>query len=136
MKRFLFLIIGICLLYSCNTIDYIPKKTAVFDVDFTKYASKGFLITPHEYTGNYESIGLITYKTSPKAKFNTSDWYIDQISLNETIDSVYNICIKKGADALIDFKFEWFDTQYNKQVIQPVTIPGIRISGFAIKRKP
>jgi len=144
------LVIGCCacILTSCMTEQYMVFEYKPYDefrgIDFSKYTAQGFLITPELYRGDYESIGLIDYKLMPGARFQTPDgklatlpyypgnerWYGGKISISQTLDSVYLICKKMGADALMNFKVE-----QPEDVHAEITIKGYTISGFAIKRK-
>ena len=45
------------LLGCAPSTEYIPATTAYFTIDFTSFAEKGFLITPHGYEGKYSGIG-------------------------------------------------------------------------------
>jgi hypothetical protein len=111
----------------------------------------GFFITPETISSNYESVGLFCYEIVPSAeydKFTVIDsysydleprtirkykWVIENVSLNQAMDSVYTNCVTWGADAIIDFKIESISNPYLTK--EPVTINGFKISGFAIKRK-
>lgn len=160
MKKVL-VILGIVLLFtSCTTItilNSVQKEESFYGIDFRTYTEKGFLMTPENYSGEYESIGLITYKIIPAAKYvlinnktknvlyyntytDTYYWIKDDINFQNVLDSVYVNCVSMGADALINLKMnliskEYLLDKYSKPISNPVTISGYEISGYAIKRK-
>lgn len=159
MKKLIFLF-SLFMFFSCATelptLYNIDKEYNFFGIDFSKYSKAGFLITPEKYNDNYESIGLVTYELLPGGIYkhmgkkvnpayggsNTSvprfidiyKWIIDEVSLEQSIDSMYIRCEKMGADALVNFKLENHWKDYN-QISNPTTVMGYKLSGFAIKRK-
>jgi hypothetical protein len=137
------------ILSACTTtLNLIPTETSYFGIDFRKYTSEGFLITPEKYLGEYESIGVVKYVIVPGAEYKVlnkvtySDgttqsiqkWVVNQITLSQGLDSLYHLSKAMGADAIVNFSSN--TTQRNYQSIaNPVTLEGYELSGFAIKRK-
>lgn len=115
-------------------------------LDFTYYSEKGFLFTPEQYNGDFESCGLIVLEFWPKVKrdFDNSslkpgqfysegqgkNWVYTPISSVEILDSLYLKSKRLGADAMVKLYIEEFEGNYG-----PVTAPCKRVSGYAIKRK-
>lgn len=115
-------------------------------LDFTKYTSKGFLFTPEQYSGDFESCGIIKLEFWPKVKrdFNNTNlqpgqfysegqgtnWVYTPITSIEILDSLYLKSMRLGADAIVRLNIEEFEGDYG-----PVTAPCKRVSGYAIKRK-
>ena len=151
MKKLILLL----LIVGCATPPkVIPEIQLIIDIDFTEYTQKGFLITPNAYTGNYESIGLITLIYYPEARLITkeieyegkdkegnkltrkeSEWVINKINSKALLDSVYTTCIEMGADAFTQLKILDAPTMpYAINTLNPVSINGIKIEGYAIKR--
>lgn len=128
---------------GCTSIKYIPKSTTIGVLNFKKYVDKGFLFTPHEYKGDYESIGLLSITVTPQAKLKTVKtakdttrvWSVDTVKSDEVLDILYEKAKGMGADAIIDFVIKEVVNIYNEYGSHPVTIFGFTAIGFAIKRK-
>jgi len=50
------------------------------------------------------------------------------------VDSIYNISIEMGANAISGFNVEPHEIEY-LNIMNPVIVKGIRITGMAIKRQ-
>lgn len=150
-KPFLAVILCGLLFIGCSTgIKFISKSMTMGIFNFKKYSESGFLFTPHNYLGDYQSIGLMSIMLSPSARLNRiktnekgiSDsaiykqvWDIDSIDVEEALDSLHSQAIKLGANAIIDLQIKEISQTYNVNTGQPVvTIFGFKIDGFAIKR--
>ena len=153
MKKCLIIIfIG---LLSCTSM---PKKyervESYFILDFSKYNDLGFLFTPGDYNGEYKAIGNISYKYIPAAELikkpeidNTNYKYvkcridtsskivIEKLNFEEIMDTIYKNVKAKGADAILYLKIEPESEAYSFKNLTDVTVEGINISGFAIKRE-
>jgi hypothetical protein len=152
MKNFIYLFILIALSSCATELKVIYPEETFYNIDFTPFTEKGFLITPEKYEGKYESIGMIDFIAKPGAKFEKSyqdfytsttgittfkdvyKWKTDMIIFSDVLNKVYEQCTKMGADALINFRNEITEDRYTN-ILNPVTILGYRITGFAIKRK-
>ena len=135
-----------CLYCGCAGGDRL-KRVYVYGYDFTKYTAVGFLFTPEKYLGEYESIGMLVVEIYPEIKkekktsmqYGTSDydkpqgWHYYPISTGEALDSLYSIATKMGADAVVNLVIE--DAEEKWGVLNDSTIPGKKVSGFAVKRK-
>ena len=143
---------------GCSTLTelkFIYPFESLHKIDFTPYTSKGFLITPEKYNGDYESVGLINFTAMPGAQYKLAgsrfvpdytgtsnipryvqyfDWVIDSISFDKVLTKAYEVCKNMGADALVNFNYEAVNYPYYN-IKNPVTITGYKIYGFAIKRK-
>ena len=151
MKRIIPLLIALFVLAGCTAnqlmLDKTPKTDKFYMLDFSSYSKKGFLFTPKTYSGEYESIGVIDYTFIPAAKNETRKevrdgiytdyhyWIEDQFTTYDLLDTVYTRCKSKGADAVIDLKIEYESKNYGQGYANPATISGLKISGYAIKRK-
>lgn len=150
MKSIIFFIISLFLL-SCSQPREISKQVFVSGYNFTAFTSKGFLFSPEQYLGDYESIGLIEVEIYPGVEKTNSKsdeeenrmdtwsrdsefeygWrYTDNITPDEVLDSLYSITSLMGADAVVRLDITRVSIVQNK-----ITLPGIKVSGFAIKRK-
>ena len=145
-KKVLFVLLGSILFsYSCSPT-YYQKEVHTYVYDFTDYTKKGFLFTPEQYLGNYESIGIIDVKIYPQTEYKEANsteedendsfkrgsnkWIYYIVSTQEVLDSLYNRASIMGADAVVRLIIQDFDVNYGK-----VSAVGKRASGFAIKRK-
>ncbi|KKN85467.1 hypothetical protein LCGC14_0277860 [marine sediment metagenome] len=143
------LIFGACLLSSCTVITKIPGYESLTGLDFRPYTEQGFLITPYEYGGEYSTISMINYEVMPSARLpqttysnapsgivttRSGDWVIDELDVQIALDSIFEICINQGANALVDLEVTGISKGY-MNIAKPVTIYGIRITGLAIERK-
>ena len=144
MKKIISLTITLIIfLVSCSPITKIEKQVKVYDYDFTKYKNKGFMFTPEMYSGDYEEIGLIAVEILPELRRVTSKyfspgqyytpdmlWEYVPVSSEEILDNLYVKAINMGADAIVNLSITDIELIYAN-----VSAPGIRASGFAIKRK-
>lgn len=133
----LFTLIYLC---ACSTVSKIEKQVIVTGYDFTSYTNEGFLFTPENYVGNYESIGILSVEILPELRktgrgkagqFYTPNmlWQYIPVRTSEVLDSLYKKAINMGADAIINLVIKRTELTYKN-----VTAPGVEASGFAIKR--
>jgi hypothetical protein len=153
---FCFLVLSSSAISQVKNTIYPAEKVYAFN--FTPFIQKGFLMTPEKYSGIYEPVGIINYESIPGAEFKlverlvtdraygindqpvtkkVYDWVIDSIPIQSILTKFYNECVKLGADALVNFEYEFFSNSFGvvHGFDSPFTIYGIRMSGFAIKRK-
>ncbi len=124
---------------SAPLISTINPVSDFRDIDLRPYTKKGFLITPGEYHGNFEAIGIINYSLWPGAKRRiinitagpvAKDWEVENVKIDEVLDRAYKEATALGADAITHF-----DVRSITRTIEGATLTGVEISGFAIKRK-
>ena len=138
-------LVVLLLILSCTSIipppALMPEKLAVTGIDFTKYTNMGFLFTIDTYSGEYESIGVIELDYMPQANYikregeaQTIHTMVIQkkIDLSKAMDKIYDICVAMGADALTQMDFEYYQSLYPETYYN---LDGMKLSGFAIKRK-
>ena len=112
-----------------------PKTLKIYKYDFRQYNSKGFLITPSTYYGDYESIGMLDITLFPPIVRSGANyqgapqWKVEYLNTQEVIDSLYTKAVEYGADGIMNFTVS-FETQ-NNGILE---IVGTRVSGYAIKR--
>jgi len=150
MKNILLVIISIAsisLLISCKTAEELQPTCNLYAFDFSKYAGDNFLFSPWEYTGEYKSIGLLTLEFFPGVKKYypsaldkkphrhqqkvDAEWVVENFEPSEAIDSLYIRAKNMGADAIMNFDIK----PISKTDGDFLLVDGIRITGFAIKRK-
>ena len=107
------------------TIERMPeaRKVTALHVDTVKSKKKGFL--------NVEAQAGRPVKTLAREKWKVG--VITQKDLDETMDDLYQKAKGKGADAIVNFKFEDI-RQRVADTNKILVLVGIRVSGFAIKR--
>lgn len=146
MKYILSLFVIAVLFISCSATKPIERSELFSGIDFRKYTENNFFITPLEYTQPYEPIGLINFTMYPEVKdvpstYSSSDgyilmdsngqrWFIGNIQTSDAVDKIYRYCTEMKADALM-----MFDVNVVYKNNGALSVPGLEISGFAIKRK-
>lgn len=140
----------IAVLISCSTpLSLVPEKKLIVGYDFTKYSDAGFLFTPNEYTGAYESVGLINLIYTPRAELvevyagysvdgaqpiMKKAWKAEKYDSEMLLDMVYESCVELGANAFTQMEINAYEETHGGNTLYPVKIDGAKISGFAIKR--
>ncbi len=153
MKK-LFLLFLSLLFATCTTLK-VDKAMVVTAFDFSKYSKQNFLITPDSYNGDYESIGLISaslfasvtetelptnmhengkfsWETdSTYLMFSVNKYYlIEKINTEEVVEELFQTVKRMGGDAITNLK-----TNFTYRERYGIYIPGVELTGFAIKRK-
>lgn len=136
----------IFIISSCGPLKHIPGYEIFMGVDFRPYSEKGFLITPHEYHGEFTSIYMIDYILMPEASYQPAQYEDNQkveeggwrfsykdADIEHAVESIYNKCVEMGADAIMDFNIQTHEDEYDF-IPNPVTVKGLLITGVAIKR--
>ena len=145
MKRIglFFLFLSCHVITSCGTqYRVIEKESQSIVFDFRKYTNRGFMFTPEKYTKEYESIGLIdlviytkmvqAQKTIGEKPVLNLGWTPIPINPNELIEMAYREATSMGANAITGFQIK-NTSRFNP--IHKIDVPGVRLVGFAIKRK-
>ena len=138
-------ILTILIITGCVTTESLPGSKTFTKFDFSKYSEKGFLFTPEGYNDDYQSIGMINItfwpevlkkgdKPDPAKSYRTTfsagnRWFIERLNMQTAIDSMYSKATEMGADAVIRF-----NANYKTKRHAMMTIVGIDVTGFAIKR--
>lgn len=136
--------LSILLFFSCTGPKEQMQEVYHTGVDFIKYTKNNFLITPEQYLGEYESIGLlntIMYPEIRKVDYRTlindpsyqrwdEGWSIKKLDLNVALDSMYHQAVRMGADAI-----SRFNISHVSKINGNKYVDGVELSGLAIKRK-
>lgn len=159
MKRIAVFALALVIMASCTVqmkeITKIQGYTIMNKIDFRKYSDKGFLITPEKYSGEYHAVGMIDFIKMPGAVYVKrtrlddnnkpvtpefghpaeidKNWVPENINMDAVLEDLYKQCVALGADAIINFNLET-NSVLHGGITNPVTIEGVRITGFAIKR--
>ncbi len=154
-QTLIFLILTAMIFTSCGSLKVSEWDSGYFTTgyDFTEYSISGFLFTPFEYNGRYESIGLINVTLIPnvqrveherqslfseKPRFEGQRIVTDPQGYKYSVERPYTPHLIKqafdeatamGADAIITVSINYTTLQNG-----PIDIPTVRLSGFAIKR--
>ena len=129
------LILLTCVLSGCRTVKHIPPTTVVTGIDFTPYTAQKFMFTPEMYRGDYESVGVINVSMHaegnliPNARTGRHEWVFSPLLIDDVVREAHKRAVAMGANAVVNFSVKAAPT-----VVGTVTIPGIEVSGFAIKR--
>lgn len=131
-------------------ITHIPPVTLTSGIDFTEYTKRGFMFTPEEYTGAYESMGVITVSMYAEGNLEPPPrpprrgifgnggaeqpelvWRFKELRVQDVLEETHKRATGMGADAVVRFNV--------RAVTRPsgvalVDVPGIEVTGFAIKR--
>jgi hypothetical protein len=149
MKKYLLPFLFLCFWNCAPAPTFIPKYSKISAIDFSPFTEKGFLFTPNKYNGDYKSIGIINFTYFPEAKLtelkikrNKRDdegitktfWDVESYDSNILLYEIYTSCVSLGADALTEFKIKNVQSKHGEDSTDPVTINGIEMYGFAIKR--
>jgi len=132
---------------ASQSINNIKREVVISDIDFRKYSEHGFLFTPFEYSGKYESVGIVSATIFPAARYynmTSSDngagspiggsWTVQRVFANDVIDSLYSKYSALGANAIVDLKLSSAAKQYNAGMMNAIELQGVTVTGFAIKR--
>jgi hypothetical protein len=138
-----FVVVGLIILIAAGcTGSRLSEQTWSLGYDFTKYAEKGFLITPQEYEGTYQSMGTIHVEHYPAGISVTASnvqaapnlirigqYFYKVASAEDVIDVAYQDATSMGANALVRF-----DVDASIKTVEGVERPVLVVTGFAIKR--
>ena len=148
MKKLLLLLLVIAISTSaCSGPKTIAREetSIVTGYDFSEYTEQGFLFTPEQYLGDYNSIGMITVTLWPDVNKriervpipgqpgrhqNVEKFSQGVINVEKAINEIYNKAVTMGADAITRF-----DVNATSRENGTLLVTGVEISGFAIKRK-
>jgi uncharacterized protein YbjQ (UPF0145 family) len=120
---------------ACNRLTYIPPSTAVTGIDFTPYTAQGFMFTPEMYRGDYESVGVINVAMQAEGKLvrkdrsGTSEWEFSELKIDDVVREAHKRAVAMGANAVVNFT-----VKASPRTVGTVSVPGIEVTGFAIKR--
>jgi len=130
MKELLWLL----LLVGCVNHPPIPSVTVVAGLDFSRYTVRGFFFSPDPYSGPHDMKGLVTVRRYSSARYvdSLASWEYGPVGAQEALDSVYARSVAMGADAFVRTEFQPVELPAT-----PTTprLPGIQITGYAIKRR-
>jgi hypothetical protein len=118
---------------GCSGLTYIAPSTEVRSIDFTEYSRQGFMFTTEMYQGPYESIGIIYVTMHAEGKLETVNavqrWIFSDLKVQDVIAEAHRKATGMGADAVVKL-----DIRANDKTVGLITVPGIEVSGFAIRR--
>ena len=131
--------LGLFLVLGCSgPLLHIPSVTVVSGVDLARYSSRGFFFSTEPYSAAHETMGLVavtSYAELRQEKSQTlfgTQWTTVPVPLQTVVDTVYARAVAMGADAFVKMEFHSVTTPATPE--HPA-IPGIEITGVAIKRR-
>jgi hypothetical protein len=136
---------------ATTSVELWQTELRSYGYDFRPYTEQGFLFTPEKYLGEYEAVGLVDIVYVPEIIKSSSEgrppnrdgyriitsgtaagggyYYVEIPDTDRLIAELYDLASGLGADALTNFNMAT-ETLFNGGV----SIPTIKVSGFAIKR--
>jgi hypothetical protein len=120
---------------ACRPLKYIAPATSVTGIDFTPYTAQGFMFTPEMYRGDYESVGVINVIMQAEGNLvgdprrGGSEWQFSELNVGDVVKEAHKRAVAMGANALVNFS-----VRSASRLVGTVTVPGIEVTGFAIKR--
>lgn len=136
MKKLILSVIVI-IITGCTSVYEIPRRDLTTLLDFRPYTEKGFLITTETYNGEYEPVGVVSYKIKPSCnneglmKSGIDLWVPNVVPTHELLDSLFVLCRNLGSNGIMNFWFENGESPSN--TLQDIYT--ISAGGFAIIRK-
>lgn len=133
MRRLILAVLAaVCV--GCASTNPHPEIINTYGFDFSEYTEEGFLITPEQYLGEYQSIGLIRVVMWPEVTSRSGSgdqyyWQTGDLNVEKAIDEIYKKADSLGANAITRFEIT-STSRRNGNII----VEGVEISGFAIKR--
>lgn len=146
MRKLIIAFVCICFATSCG-VTIVPHDRIVLTsfADYTKYTEEGFLISPTNYTADFESIGELHIEVKPalsvRRKAPTYDggskktiYMYEEIEFTELVDIAVKQAKERGADAIVNFSINSTDNSLytDNGVVYGRTYI---IKGFCIRRK-
>ncbi|MCD4652140.1 MAG: hypothetical protein K8S56_10220 [Candidatus Cloacimonetes bacterium] len=136
-------------------LEKIEKYKHVSGFDFSSYNARNFMVTPRGYNGKYEPLGMLNFVVCEGAAMEEKllfiadkhakeaglediavfEWIVEELDYNEILEYVYQTAISMGGNAVVDFRITRNDKTYvNSPGYPGVTVPGVEIYGFVIRR--
>lgn len=119
---------------ACSNLKYVAPNTDVRSIDFSEYTRQGFMFTTETYQGAYESVGIIYVTMHAEGKLEDvkgfPQWVFSDLKVQDALAEAHRKALAMGANAIVKL-----DIQADNKVLSPVlAVPGIEVSGFAIRR--
>lgn len=101
---FIVLITALCI-SSCYTLQPRGRSECVSYIDYHKYTSAGFFLSPTDYPGQYESLGYMQIDIEPEIvatndNYICTEYAIAEIPGDELLKSIVTKAIAKGANGI------------------------------------
>lgn len=139
MKRLTWMALAVST--ACVSTKTIPPVTVVTELDLRRYAQHGFLFSPDPYSGQFDALGFVKVTEYDGLEWSTQDdeWHLIPVRTTDVIDSAYARATGIGADALVRMDIRVVesagdDPEWRLAKSPPRSVPGIQVSGWAIKR--
>lgn len=93
------------------------------------------MFTPEMYRGDYESVGVINVAMQAEGRLvrngrtGVSEWEFSDLKIADVVKQAHTRAVAMGANAVVNFS-----VKAAPRLLGTVTVPGIEVTGFAIKR--
>jgi hypothetical protein len=93
------------------------------------------MFTPEMYRGDYESVGVINVTMQAEGrlvanpKTGANEWQFSELRIADVVKESHRRAVEMGANAVVNFS-----VKAAPRLVGTVTVPGIEVNGFAIKR--
>ena len=131
MNHFILTLLVAMILTSCSAVIQVDSVQYEYVIDFRPFESQGFLFTPQDYDLEYDSKGMIDIRVYAQVirRCNVCAQKVKPIEIGELLNNIYNEAVAMDADAVVNLQIK--DIQRSESGL---LVPGINISGLAIKR--
>ena len=136
LRRFLALMLACSMAACAHPLTHVDPETIIGGVDFRAHSRKGFLFTPNAYPGEFEAVGMVTVTMYAEANASRSGpngsnwvWEYSALAPQDALTEIRKRATALGADAISNTTLRAVT-----RTVGGAAIPGIEVSGFAIKR--
>lgn len=117
----------------------IEPEVRVTGLDFREHTREGFLFSPNAYPGDFESIGVVAVAVFAEGERVTggasfaggpsTTWRFIPVDAQGALTEARKRATALGANALVNVQ-----VRDVAKAVGLVSVPGVEVSGFAIKR--
>jgi hypothetical protein len=140
MKNVFILLITALCISSCFTLNPRDRREYVNYLDYQKYTSAGFFLSPTDYPGKYEPLGYMQIDIHPEIvetneDYIYSEYAMREIPADELLESIVAKAIAKGANGISNLSIKRITvTTYNKYATT-TSLSHYEVSGLLIMCK-
>lgn len=140
MRKVFILLITVLSIASCYTLQPRERAEYVSYIDYQKYTSSGFFLSPTDYPGKYESLGFMQIDIYPEI-IETSNDYIyteyakREIPSDELLESIVAKAIAKGASGISNLSIKRITTTTYTKYATTTSLSHYEVSGLLIMCK-
>ena len=140
MKNVFILAIAALSMASCCTLMPRDRAEYVSYLDYHKYTSTGFFLSPTDYPGKYESLGYMQIDIYPEIvelinDYNCAECTIKEIPADELLESIVVKAIAKGANGISNLSIKRITTTTYTKYSATTSLSHYEVSGLLIMYK-